>query len=182
MPILPSMGVTYAATETNTGANFIQYLRFGFLGMRGSIRKRLRFISGGATLNDHAYTNVSLANPTGATAISLSTSNVTSNLNFIYNMPRATGSATFDRDSNGGVEVEFPFYSNNLFVFAFASDYVGNNPGGDQNMNTVWYRNFEFTANVFNTTAKTYGVASAIAAGEDFNFMRFQGGPCFTAT
>jgi hypothetical protein len=178
LPIHSVQGLTYTSTSAGT-QDLFNYLRFAFLGLRGSIRKRIRLFVG-AGINEHSYVNVNLEPPSITSTTSLSLVATSTGDLWSGNNPKFTGSITIDRDSNGGIEAEFPFYSNNHFLFSFASDYTGSNPGGRQEYNTLWYRNYSVTANTFNTTnTGNYGIATAQAVGEDFNFIRFQGAPPF---
>lgn len=180
LPIYPNTGITYAATDIISGSDLFNYLRYAYLGMRGSIRKRIRLHIGGGVINETDYINVNLTNPSNTQSLSVGLVVYSTPSDFATNCAQVTGSGTFCRQNNAGLEVELPFYSNNLFVFAFADDFVGSNPGGDLNMNTTWYRNYTVNA-ITGTTTNTgpYGVQVAQAIGEDFNFIRFQGAPIF---
>jgi len=183
LPIYTTAGVIYSSTNTTYLGNLFDYLRFGYLGVRGSYRKRLRVRLGVSNIDEHAYFNVSLDNPSAAFTYSQAITAVSGAATHNTNMNKLMGTAVFDRNSNGGLEIEFPFYSNNLFLFAFADNLVGTNPGGDQNMNTTWFRNFTVSCNTQDTTnTGYYGIAVNGATGEDFQFMRFQAAPLFCNT
>jgi len=182
-PIYTTAGITYTSTNITYLGNMFDYLRFAFVGVRGSYRKRLRIHLGSANIDEHAYFNISLDNPTNAFSYTQAITAVSGAITHNINMNRLMGSAVFDRNSNGGLEVEFPFYSNNSYLYAFADDLVGTNPGNDQNFNTTWFRNFSITCNTQDTTnTGYYGAAVNGATGEDFQFMRFQGAPLFCNT
>jgi hypothetical protein len=165
LPAYPAYGI---ATSSATRPTLQQILPYAYLGVRGSVRKRLRFISATANssamqalkvtlrLNDIALTNSGFAEATSYVHIS------------------EDGSAIFLPWTNGGCEVELPYYSPNLFQFAFSDNFYGTLTNGE--MSTTWAKNFDIAIN-------TYAVNSSVtlaldaATGEDFTFLRFNGAP-----
>jgi len=168
---------------TATASSFNQqdlwsYMRYAYVGLRGSVKKRIRMCN--------------IAPPSGAqtiegviiTLLGESSSEVgTPTVTFAANGPTTLittleGSSVFVPINNAGVEVDFPFYSKNLFHFSFADNFVGTNPGGTGNMDTAWTRSFTLkTAGSWNAGVVRFWVDCA--AGEDFTFLRFQGAPVY---
>jgi hypothetical protein len=91
----------------------------------------------------------------------------------------AEGSVTFCPATQAGVEVEFPMYTNNLFVLHNVVDL--NVYSGDY-MENYWFRNFVYEVEIATASAVVGSLVVERAAAEDFCFMRFQGGVPFSTT
>lgn len=167
-PILPSNQMTYNAATPNY-LELYSYLRYAYVGMKGGMRFRLHspyaFGEG-----DFAHAKFSLKAPGNSTSSGWSTSNVPTPATL-------NGSVTYVPAVNGGLEVEFPFYSNNLFALSFSDTQVSG--VSTENMSDVWYRLFTLSFEGTNTNVPYY-VLIELAAAEDFSFMRFQGAPCYS--
>jgi len=81
------------------------------------------------------------------------------------------GTITVVPTTNGGIEVEFPFYSNNLYLYSFyaGSGYVG--AGNEANYFRTWKYTHDGVLNNYPTAPLTIERAAA----EDFTYIRFQG-------
>lgn len=174
--VVPSPHPQYGVAAL-TGGDYIvplRYLRYAFLGMRGGVRRHLRFLTnatqyvqGRASVGFGAK-NSNLLN--GSIALSTTSSALTTK-----------GNVAFLPHTNGGIEVEFPYYSINLFSFAFADDDIGDvNNAGD--MTTEWFKNYTFAndAEKIAATTTAYRFTSDFAVGEDFSLMRFSGAPYYS--
>jgi hypothetical protein len=166
----PALGGTIS-----TPATLIEYLPYAFLGVRGSVRKRVR----AWTDSGQGYSS--------RTHVGLSSiaSSLTSALSYSIEPARSyqKGTVQFVPATNGGIEVDIPYYSNNLFGFSFADDFIGAN--GTDDMETDWYKNYIIhfdNADPTATATKYIQFTEETAAGEDFTFMRFQGAPMYSAT
>jgi hypothetical protein len=157
-------------STANFYPNLMGYLSYAYLGYRGSLRKRVRAITNDTSAHPLQGVVVTMVAPTSATSSSLAwiSPHATSTL---------TGSVTFIPDTNGGVEFEIPFYSNNLFAFAFADDGIGSNPTGD--MEEEWSKTIAVEVETHDTTKATNWVVEDTAAGDDFTFLRFNGAPFY---
>jgi len=152
-----------------------QYLPYAFLGMRGSVRKRIHLEMGG---NNHlnmgflSKTNVTL----GAIATYASSSWQWTNVDCVCDL---RGTVSFVPSTNGGIEAELPYFSNNMFAFAFCDDYVGS---GDtvNDMVEMWSQTYvvNFECDYVISTDNLVVVESAM--GEDFNYFRFCGAPLYS--
>jgi hypothetical protein len=178
---MPEINLPYGAT-TNISCDLYSYLRYAYLGIRGSCRKRVRFVNSFPYI-DHAQVRISnYVDSTTGTIPVFSILALTAG-----NMQRCAavsdGSVLIDQSSNGGIELECPFYSRNKFHFSFADDFIGSNPGGDANMDTIWMKRYRVATYAGpTTTSDLWGVSIDIATGEDFCLMRFQGTPSFVST
>lgn len=177
-PIYPAISLPYG-TDSGPTRDLYSYLRYAYLGVRGGMRKRVK-IGCSATQDEHAFARVSLNDQTTSQgAVSVSHGDNYANMDWAKASGR--GTVTMDQSSNGGIEVELPFYSANLFAFSFADDLVGSNPGGIDNMDTDWTRAFQVNTNYINTlTSDRYICTMANATAEDFQLMRFCGAPYHT--
>lgn len=171
MNIFPLSNLPYGATSP-TYNDLFTYLRYAYLGSRGSVRKRLRFSSGVTYTGTQqiVVTNQSADSGGSNTAAFTDGSFATYSLN---------GSVQFVPTSNGGVEFELPFYSTNLFQFS-CDDNMGTGVFTDRaEYESYWLRHYGVVQETYGTyLAWTMQECSAI--GEDFMFVRFLGAPYFT--
>jgi hypothetical protein len=153
----------------STANNLFSYLTLAYLGFRGSIRKRLYFTgvnfstSSQVIISNDAISDFDLATIV-ISGISTGFTTVTS---------RASGTVRFVPSSNGGVEFDLPFYSNDLFHLAFSD-----NPTSPGICSSAYCRNYRAIYDCGVSPATN--VQEDIAAGEDFGFFRFQGPPFHT--
>jgi len=169
-PIIPQIQAAYSnvGTTYDLNKNLFSYLRYAFVGCRGGIRKRLQLF-GFDFDNPHNQAKVSLrgmesyASPSGS-------------FTYIPEPASVNGTVTFMAHSNGGIEVELPFYGNNRYLYSFASDLIGDNANGEI---TEWVSNYEIQVDITGSSP-AFVVSEESAAGEDFTFVRYQGAPYFT--
>lgn len=148
--------------------NLFDHLRFAFLGMRGSVRKRMRTF-GNYQRNSMAQVKVSLLPPT----------TVQPTTTGIYVTPPGLadcdvdGTVTYVPHLNPAIEAEFPFYTNNMWAFSFASEPF---PTQVASMQLSASRAHVYEAEGTGTfDALNY--VEEFATGEDFNFLYFNGVP-----
>lgn len=165
-PILPQVVPTYGGLTTPTSSLF-EYLRYAYMGMRGGMKKRV-FLRGNFGLNALTQVKVTL-NP------SESTDSVSNAYGTGVNAS-VTGTVTYVPYSNGGVEFEMPYYSQNLFNFAFADDGVGPDNGS---FVVPYARNYTIAFDLVGSNDAGY-LDEESATAEDFTFFRYQGAPYFT--
>jgi len=174
--ILPPNNFIYSnSTPVIQNQDLFSYLRYAYLGIKGSIRIRLRVSS----LSGAQWVNVGLATPSSTFVNNVvSTASIAAGL---YTNPvTAEGQTTFILATNAGTGVELPYYSSNLFQICFNDNYEASDLGND-NMSYTWFRNgqstFDISANV------TLGSVDVLrATGEDFSLLRYQGAPFFSMT
>lgn len=168
--VLCAVGLT---GSVNSRTNLFDYLRYAYLGLRGSFRKRLRMK--GTTFQPTDLVTVHVDNPT----TQLNPPAVFNAANDIYN--NSLGYAFFVPSTNGGIEVEVPFYNDNLFI-----------PSGltttelSALLNTTIYGLLDYRVYNYNTytAVADYNGATVTcfedtSIGEDFTFLRFMGAPFF---
>lgn len=168
-PIIPEITPVLGGTAATT--NLLSYLRYAYLAMRGSLRKRIRVIGLPAT-GHMERTNISLVPPT----VSVTTPSFVAALQ-PYG-PRLNGTVEYITSTNGGIECEIPFYTNNLYCMS------GNNTPwdtGDAMNESYALRDYlfelegEYTANELTFLEET-------ATGEDFSLIRYiSAPPCYYA-
>lgn len=142
------------------------YLRYSFLAMRGSMRKRISLHTSNA-LHETPLVVQLFEDSSGQP----SPASVTTSANSITGMQLA-GSVMYVPNTNAGVEFEIPFYNNNLFCFASSStEFAPNCPMYDASYNTTTY-----AVNVTPGTTQSYfSFQESEATGEDFQFAYFIG-------
>jgi hypothetical protein len=160
---------------TSTVTNLLSYLQFAYLGLKGSMRSRYHVWVQGAETTSSQSLVVSLRTPGNTDISSLAPSTQTGGAALSMN-----GGITFAPHTNAGVEVEIPFYSPNLFSFAFSSPSW---TGGLENgiMQDTWFRqhNVWLDSSAVSTDVV---IVREIAIGEDFQLLRFNGAPFYTRT
>lgn len=172
-PIIPTIKTYYGVAVGPTYAPMIfDYLRYAYVGLRGGIKRRFRTLNTIAGMTDCATARlrpvkgtVTIPSVTTA-AIATTQSNIS-----CFN----EGAVVFVNGANPGWEVEFPCYTNNLFLFSFAVDTVGTN--NTDEMELTWFRDFDFCFFSANSSTVNSHMIQEFAIGEDFSFLRFQGSP-----
>lgn len=200
-------GVEPTLSNEEVNANLFSYLRYAFMGMRGSFKHRLKLI-GDFTSTPTDYITVTLRDsqngfvPGTAIQRRLSpiyrqeTVDVTdltlgSSLSLTRNFKSGIeGTINYHLLSNGGVEFVTPYYSSNLWQPAFNSG--TNNPASEQRDQTINSQmlsgnisrfTYCFTGELANRPSGEDTAVGVMyhdtAIGEDFQFLRFQGAPPF---
>lgn len=157
--------VVYGSSGNPT--NLFSYLMYAYLGFRGSFRKRI-YIPGSNFTSSDSQLIVSNLPIQSSDSSTNTTANVsTAGTTFAS---RVNGTIRVVPDSNGGVEVDLPFYSRDLFHLSF-----NDNPTIANIIDNSFVRNYRIIYDCVNTVPTQ--MHEDIAAGEDFNFLRFQGAP-----
>jgi hypothetical protein len=182
-PIMPLNTVPYGTTTSPSVNHLWSYLYYAYIGFRGGIKKRFKPLGNAAIL---PYTNVTtnlFYETNSEVTPSVSVTTIATGGALLYNaVPTLDGGQQTCLASNSGWEMEFPFYSRNLFHFAFADDFVGLNPGGEQGMDEFWTRQLNIAVTLGSTVnTQHYGMQVDVAAADDFSFIGFQGAPLFTS-
>lgn len=169
-PILPPPYPTYGSTTNIIDPHIIGYMRYAYLGYRGSVQKRLH-MNATADMSRLATTSCELLPPTSS---ELSFGSVSSSTRPILRSLR--GTVVTVPSTNAGQDFELPWYCPNLFVFSCNDDLVGDNADGD--MDPRWYRNYRWSVEM-GSTLDDYDSDESSALGEDGRFMYFLGAPFF---
>lgn len=142
------------------------HLRMAYLAYKGGVRKRIRLMSmTGRPMNSLHVSLDGLSDefvPGGP-----------SSGNVLSPAPRLNGTAEFVPTTNGGSEVEIPFYTNNLFAYSGIQDPFPTNPGDG-------YGRRHYTIVYDNQSAEAMGYTIETATAEDFSFMRWMGAPFYS--
>jgi hypothetical protein len=155
------------AASTST---LIEYLPYAYLGVRGGVRKRLT-VNG---LLNYGTTEAAIASISNPSTTSGNSATKQSSPDYTFQR----GSIMFVPHTNGGIEIEIPYYSPNLFHFSCADDGVGTNGTGD--MDNSWCRGYTvWIDGVCGNATDPYYVTEHTAVGEDFCFMRYLGAPYY---
>jgi hypothetical protein len=166
-PVFPLNPLTYGSLIFSD-LHLFNYLQLGYVGMRGGIRRRFRFYG----LHDGSNaTNCRVGLYGPERSVTRSTTITASNL-----PTTLSGYVGYNMHANGGVEVEFPFYSNNEFAFAFHYEPWGL---GALALDEFWPMRYKMQRDVSEATGDI-SVEVQLAASDDFTFMRFNGAPYYT--
>jgi hypothetical protein len=176
--ILPLPMPQYGTTSVGN-VNLMSYLRYAFLGVKGGIRKRFSVMLDNLAAGGQAH------NLSGCTIVSLSDPFSTPTLNAFTDgtdvpYPRQRGSVMYVPNTNGGIEFEIPYYSNNLFTFSCTDDGVGTQ--GTDEMEINWLKAYLLDYGEYRANGQLARAVECSAAAEDFTFMRFLGAPYYSYT
>jgi len=172
--ILPNNNLQYGGSAP-TYNDLYSYLRYAYVGIRGGVRFRIRNV-GATGVTEMMNAKVSLQPPT---------TNTTETVSWIATSSTGgpallEGTVSFVPNTNGGIEVEFPFYTNNLWVFSFVDGLTGGT--STDNMTDYWFRQYLYTVDYASTsTPSAQAILTEFATGEDFSLLRFQGAPFYSA-
>jgi hypothetical protein len=184
----PSCQIASAATPDTTinQWSFWNYLRYAYLGMRGGMRHRVILNTDDTPASGYDYVRARLLPPNAITtntpglgelpSASLLVGNLTNNFRA---MPE--GTVNYHVLSNGGIEVEVPYYSNNLFQFASSYD-EGYTAETDLDYGLSPFYAAFWNVNIGATSATGKIMYSMVdtAVAEDFQFLRYLGAPFYT--
>jgi len=166
----PAYGFT--SSTGSQDPTLFQYLAYAFVGMRGGMRKRFHVYCNG----DDVRGQLSRVNVTITDLVSYAADGASWAVGVCT--CDTLGTVSFVPHTNGGIEFEIPFYTANLFAFAFSDDLVGDG-NALNDMLTAWSQRANIVAEIVTTSTANYVVIES-AAGEDFTFMRFNGAPMFS--
>jgi len=172
LPILPELNPSYnGVASTDFNKNLISQLRPAYVGIKGGIRHRLG-LTGDHWSGNVGKCKVSLLAPADYTE--------TYEIDW-FDSPGILdswidGTVTFVPSTNGGVEVETPMYTNNLFGLSFSADAF---PVANSNFEPYLTRGYSFAYPMSKPTLTTIYLTREVAGAEDFSLFRFQGAPAF---
>lgn len=163
---LPSFTQSLSITPTLLG-----YLRLAYVGMRGSLRKRL-FMYGDSGGGWNSIVRISLLPESTSEPPATFVTGITPN----EMVSTLDGSVSFALGCHQYPEFTIPHYSRDLFLISFNNNNVAPAPMQEQ----------EFTRGYRYVGKHQVGTAlptmiEETATGEDFSFFYYQGAPCFVA-
>jgi len=167
--IWPEPKPSYAG-DTEIDVNFLNYVQYAFLAMRGSLRFRTFTRNGTVSIVNSDRVSVNLEPPNGALAESFG---------WVSTPPIATdmGTVSFMLDTNAGVEFEVPFYNPNLFLFSCSEDGIG--PNNTHEMMETYVRQFQVLVPADSSQTSNFMTIDR-CTGEDWRLFRFLGAPSYT--
>jgi hypothetical protein len=152
--------------------NLYGYLRYAYIGLRGSTRFRFRSIEYTALSKRQSAVVVSLNEPVQVAANAAASS---TGFSFLYQR----GSISFLPFTNGGIEYEIPFYCQNDFVFSFADDLMGPDIV-DGEMSVIWSKTHQIFVESPGSASHDKDNFFLFATGEDFTLLNYNGAPYYT--
>lgn len=154
------------------------FLRYSYMGVRGGFRHRIKTTGAGTTDSiDSTWTTLQ-PDAYDYFKPSLSSSKYTASNSAAIQQSNLSGTVVNCLQVNGGTEVELPYYSLNLYEFAFNYARGFDIYGGlflDYNAVTA-----EYNGALYLPADQEYGLSLESASAEDFTFLRFQGASPFT--
>jgi len=162
----------YTVAKTNANPTIMQALNYAYLGVRGGTRHRFRWVDDATAFAPMRCMRAMLQLPNGALTEDYGTAHTSNDFQIQYR-----GSAMFLPQTNAGVEVEFPFYSPNLFQISF-NDLLGT---GSTDNDLIPYFCSQYLIGMDHSALTALGhIEELAAAAEDFSFIRYQGCPYWT--
>lgn len=171
LPIIVSADPKYGENDNTKYLGLFTYLPYAYMGVRGSMRHRMRIVT---DQDAKSYTCFSAS--LEAESKNHDISNPTTSTEYAYS--HFNGSYVTLPQTNGGIEFEMPYYSNNLFSFS-SSDSFGSSVYTEGEMDEYWHQKYMWKLDHVGTTAFTAHCFVELSAGEDFTFMRFVGAPFY---
>ncbi|APG76685.1 hypothetical protein [Beihai picorna-like virus 60] len=172
--IFPAPSPLYgSALASISEINLFGYLRYAFLCLKGGVRKRLRL---NTLAHSSSYMNrsvVTLQPPSNVLSLPSNTESWVA----LAPLATLTGSVHYIPHTNGGIEVELPFYTPNLFIFACNDKGFNSFNAGEFYSNMSCQYKFEVETNSAGS-ATNYFVEET-AGAEDLTLYRFLGAPCY---
>lgn len=184
VPLYPTRKLRMDSSDSSNN-NFnplYSYLRHAYMGVRGGTRYRVGWISDKAPV-PQTLVRVVLDDPTNTVTtsdLSISSESVAASSNFLEHFSGTNnGSILYATHVDGGIEFEIPYYSDNLFAFAFGDD-LGDGVADDPANGYRERYSPSATVNVaydFGSTGNEINVFSDFSTAEDFTFLRYNGAP-----
>lgn len=168
---VPDISPVYSSVGAGGNQTLWGYLRYAYLCLRGGIRKRIH-VEGGSFTGPDAHVMVS--NGRIHFQPSIPTIVVNNSVSSAY----LRGTVQFVPATNGGIEFELPFYSNEMFLISCTADLVGTWNAGS--FNTLWNKSYRVEGDYSMVSGNTLFLKELTAAAEDFTLMRFMGAPYYS--
>lgn len=157
------------------------YLRFSYLGMRGGMRKRVVIAYCRDEISQSDFCRTRLLPPTDQhvhnTAMFRTTMNSVTNIK-AEQYSSLNGAVQHHINTNGGIEIEVPYYHSDLFQMAFSNtEGWASSPDEDLGINPIYSCAWATSISTIAPTGDNslMGVTIEGASAEDFTFLRFQG-------
>lgn len=175
LPIYPNFQSKLGDSPSTVPINLLSYLRYAYLGIRGSYRHRVRPLAS-REFNNYETVNIKLDPPA---LLASSTTSVSAIGDPLPN--DLTGGISIVPGVNPAIDVELPFYTNNLWLFAQEEDYIGSNAAGEIETYFVKTARMTFPTNILGSVENVrFSYIFESASGEDFNLHYFLGAPPLT--
>lgn len=148
------------------------------MGVRGGYRYRINNISADDSTNLTSAGVQLFIDSSPTTDLSVSNTSLGALTILDKVQDRLDGALKWQPTTSGGIEFEIPYYSSNLFDFAFDPSY-----GGDTLPASLWLAIqsvWEYQIQFKGDDNSIFAISVDSASAEDFTFLRFQGAPIFT--
>jgi hypothetical protein len=164
---MPDVSPYFNGPQDNT-PDVLSYVMYGFVGYKGSVRKRIRISGVNYGAQDHVKVVLSTMSSTPSTsALAAGSGQPASDM---------TGTVTFVPFTNGGVAVEMPFYTNNLYNPAGKPTMALQSGLADTNFDPL--EMWVYTVyGQFIPVSATITFSEETAYGDDFTLLHFLAAP-----
>lgn len=162
--IFPDINPAWGATGVRI--NMYSYLRYAFLAMSGGVRKRINII--GASFSEMEQIHVRMVEP-GSTTGTFALTGTT-------NLPESDlkGTVVTVPHTNGGLEIELPLYTNNMFLPSGKATSTAMKAWTNSNYDNFYTDSYYVEWYGSKTTPGTQiSFVEDTAASEDFTLMRW---------
>lgn len=181
--VYPQLANPYNANRVTKTleTNLFSYLRLAYIGMRGGMRYRTRYVNQREDhyLNYYVKAQRTELGPYDNSDNALSVLSITTQSLAKFCAATWNGSVIYHLASNGGVELECPYYSENVFQFAFDKQ-EGTTAFASSDVMVDYSGLWQVQYQIDNAASDTiYGIVDS-ATAEDFTFLRYQGAPFYT--
>jgi hypothetical protein len=170
--VYPSITAAYGGASARPDA--LSYLRYAYLAMIGSVRKRLAIL--GTPFRDMDRVIVTMNEAITGVGVNSITST--------SQRPAgdAKGSLAFVPSTQGGIEVELPMYTNNYFMPSGISAISSVKALADTNFDPFYADSYSWYCWSTSDGTAVAAFVEETAAAEDFTLMRWMGAPFFSTT
>jgi len=171
--IYPTIRANYGGASLRP--DVLSYLRYAYLAMLGSVRKRLG--ATGVRFNAMDRSVITLNEPSVT-----DTTNLTPSVTAARPAGDAKGTLVYVPDTQGGLEAELPMYTNNYFIPSGISSITSVKALADTNFDPFFTESYSWYIWFTLVGGETVGWIEDTGAAEDFTLMRWMGAPFFSTT
>lgn len=167
--VSPPWGVNAAVSYVS----LISYLRYAYVGMRGSVRKRIRWIGNSSNMPGNHVKVIYGFNDGAVPALGGTTSSQFADCT-------ERGVASFVPTTNGGIEVELPCYTSNLYLPSGVANSVSWVALADPNFDPTFPKTYYTGVDVPIAVTGSYYMVEETAFGDDFTLGGYLAPPPYT--
>jgi hypothetical protein len=172
-PIYPNISPSYGGSSARP--DFLSYIRYAYLGMIGGMR--FRFAVQGAVFSSTDPVKIYLNEPN-----TTDTTSFTFSSTFSRPVGDMKGTVAFVPNTQGGMEVELPMYTNNFFLPSGSSTTAITKGVSDTNFDNFYTESFQVS--FYDSSAAGTQMVPLLEVGtsEDTTLFRWMSSPFYATT